>query len=558
MFIYKAIVEQVRDGSSLRVLLLLTNPAIHQYLNINISGIKCPTFKKDVPGTETIAEPYAAEAKFFVESRLLQRSVQVQLEAVQGQATAPIFTASIFHPAGNIAELLLSEGFAKVLDWNLGVVEKPDLYRKCESLAQAKKLRLWSKFVPAKKETINEKQFMAVVNKILGPDLLIVAPIQNPAIEKKIGLSSIRGPKREKDESGFDIGYYPEATEFLRQRLIGSKVRVIIDYTKPAEGEYEQRDCATVIKNEKNIGAILVSKGLATVIKHRRDDNNRSSCYDELLNAEQEAVDEQRGIHSKADPPVHRIIDVSANLAKARSFLGDLQRRDKVKGVVEYVFAGSRFKIWIPSLSCRINFALSGVKTPRASSANGQKPEPFGPESVSFANSKIFQRDVEFEVLDVDKTGAFNGFLFVTISNKKQNFATMLLEGGLATTHFPSASNSSYSAELFGAEQTAKDSRLNIWKDFVEKEEVVEDAVLDTAAKPNIVEMMVSDIRPDGTIFVQNLGSSSDKLQAMMKNFASFHLTSSAGGFNPHAGQLCSAKFTQDNQWLVFLMQVSC
>ena len=35
-----------------------------------------------------------------------------------------------------------------------------------------------------------------------------------------------------------------------------------------------------------NIGEQLVERGLATVIRHRKDDDNRSHCYDQLLLAE--------------------------------------------------------------------------------------------------------------------------------------------------------------------------------------------------------------------------------------------------------------------------------
>lgn len=70
------IVEQVRDGSLLRVLLLDSMKVIV----LGLGGIKAPVYRKDIPGVEDLIEPLGEEAKYFVESRLLQRQVKVCLE----------------------------------------------------------------------------------------------------------------------------------------------------------------------------------------------------------------------------------------------------------------------------------------------------------------------------------------------------------------------------------------------------------------------------------------------------------------------------------------------
>lgn len=56
---------------------------------------QCPTFKREADGTES-PEPFAAEAKFFTESRLLQRDVQIILESCPNQ----IILGTILHPVG--------------------------------------------------------------------------------------------------------------------------------------------------------------------------------------------------------------------------------------------------------------------------------------------------------------------------------------------------------------------------------------------------------------------------------------------------------------------------
>ena len=40
--------------------------------------------------------------------------------------------------------------------------------------------------------------------------------------------------------------YSNEAREFLRKKLIGKHVKVTIDFIRPKEGEFDERECATV------------------------------------------------------------------------------------------------------------------------------------------------------------------------------------------------------------------------------------------------------------------------------------------------------------------------
>ena len=55
----------------------------------------------------------------------------------------------------------------------------------------------------------------------------------------------------------------------------------------------------------------LVSKGLATVVRYRQGDDQRSSCYDDLLKAEDRAEKKAAGVHSKKESPVIRVTDIS-------------------------------------------------------------------------------------------------------------------------------------------------------------------------------------------------------------------------------------------------------
>ncbi len=61
----------------------------------------------------------------------------------------------------------------------------------------------------------------------------------------------------------------------------------------------------------RNVAEALVSKGYATVVRYRQDDDQRSAHYDELLAAENRAQKKSVGVHSKKDVPAHKVADVS-------------------------------------------------------------------------------------------------------------------------------------------------------------------------------------------------------------------------------------------------------
>ena len=112
----KAIIEHVRDGSTVRAFLLPD----FQYITLMISGIRCPGVKLDAEGKPDLSVKiaFADEARYFVEMRLLQREVEIRLESVNNSN----FIGTILYPKGNIAEALLREGLAKCVDWSMAVM----------------------------------------------------------------------------------------------------------------------------------------------------------------------------------------------------------------------------------------------------------------------------------------------------------------------------------------------------------------------------------------------------------------------------------------------------
>ena len=69
------------------------------------------------------------------------------------------------------------------------------------------------------------------------------------------------------------------------------------------------------------------------------------------------------------------------------------------------------------------------------------------------------QRDCEFEIHDVDKSGGFIGALYI---NKTENAAVALAREGLATVHSYSADGLSWAKQLYDAEEEAKKAKRHV------------------------------------------------------------------------------------------------
>ena len=229
----KAVVEHVRDGTTLRLFLL--PEMIH--VTLQMSGLRSPQTKLGAEGKPDPAqcEPFAIEAHYYTESRLLQRDVEVVLESHSYNAMNKITTlvGSVIHPAGNIAEGLLREGMAKCVDWSISkVTGGPQKYREAEKLAKEKRVRMWRDYKPTESTLSDkEREFTGKVVEVVNGDALMV---KAGGKVRKLHLASIRPPRPEDTDSSakrgpdfrplYDVPFMFEAREFLRKKLIGHQV----------------------------------------------------------------------------------------------------------------------------------------------------------------------------------------------------------------------------------------------------------------------------------------------------------------------------------------------
>ncbi|KAF8638063.1 hypothetical protein AX16_010695 [Volvariella volvacea WC 439] len=551
-------VEQVRDGTTLRIRLLLS-PEEHQIANIQLAGVKSPRASSK---QGEASEQFGEEAKFFTESRLLQRGVRVTVLALptstaipfqSGAAAAPtsssIFIGTVLHPAGNVAEHLVANGLARVVDWHAGMLAASggmERLRAAERAAKEKRFNLYATAPApstAKTATMNNGQsrvFDATVIRVWSGDQITVLDKETQK-ERRLQLSSIRAPKATEPKQAH---YAQEAKEFLRKKLIGKHIKVTVDFIRPKEGDFEERECATVRYggHNANVAEQIVEKGLASVVRHRRDDEDRSSEYDKLMAAEQSAVTDTRGIHSGKE--TH---------SRAVQFINGFKRLGKIPAVVDYVAAGSRFKIYLPKDNQVLTLVLGGIRAPRTARNQSERDEPYGPEALAFATRRYMQRDVEFEVETVDKSGGFIGALYL---NKTENAAISLAREGLAEVHSFSADGLSWAKQLYDVEAEAKKEKRHMWSNYEETDQTPEaetETKTDGPLKTEYLDVIVSDVRTkNGFNFsVQILNTEGiASLEKLMHEFSLHHkgAFSSPQGWTPKNGELVSAKFS-DGAW---------
>ena len=107
---------------------------------------------------------------------------------------------------------------------------------------------------------------------------------------KKVSLASIRAPRAGNDRTGKpDEPYATECKERLRVLTVGKVAKVNVDYEKEipmGPNNTEKRQFGTIsVGKRADVGELLIAEGHATTQRHR-DDDEKSSRYDELLAAE--------------------------------------------------------------------------------------------------------------------------------------------------------------------------------------------------------------------------------------------------------------------------------
>lgn len=499
----RAIVEYIRDGSSLKALLLDSMTLI----TFNMAGIQSPRMNMSAKILEDGSNPYeyAQEAKFFTEVRLLNREVILKVGGVNEKYAT--FFGSVTHPKNklNIAVELVRNGIAQPVDWSMSFTTPAAATSIHQALLFAKKnrIRLWKEYRPPL--IPGDKKFSGVVSEIVSGDSFLVRVgtdedlTQHPWLceERKIHLSSIRAPRLSRKD--VDEPFARETREFLRKRLIGRKVDISIEYAIGGENQSNTqiRKYGTLFvagSNPVNVAVLLLENGLASLMGHKQG-AERSHHYHELIAAENKAQEKKIGIWGKntesngSSKDSKQPLDLN-NAAIAKSNLGSLKGDNfdkRILGVVEYVFNGGRMKIFVPSLSLKLMMNLSGISCARTGKQKSKtETNLFADEALAYTKALCLQQDVEFVVESVDKGGNFIGTVYVRpIDNDasvsfarrrphqfKDNLSILLLRNGFAKTNPIGIRYASNAESLLAEEEEAKMNKTGLWLHFIEEKRV--------------------------------------------------------------------------------------
>uniref|UniRef100_A0A6G1S696 Nuclease domain-containing protein 1 n=1 Tax=Aceria tosichella TaxID=561515 RepID=A0A6G1S696_9ACAR len=546
---FNGTVENVRNGGAIQVYLDLgAEQGVHKHLNasVMVTGIRSPD--KNRPNESKFFD----EAKFFTESRLLNREVKVHVEKIERNS----YLASVVLGQNNLAEALLRQGMARCNDASITLTKAPEKLRAAEKEAKSKRLRIWENYVDSRGDGPAEA-YEAKIIEIISGDSMMAQNLATGEV-KKIFLASIRlgapadrerqreaareesatatetakPAKGEKNKSGtaqqqqqattepsktssipriYDNPILYHAREMLRKKLLGKKALVKVEYIQPKSDSYPEKICCTVRPADQpkwNAAEALVGKGYASVVKYVSDDSQRASNFDELLKIEQNAVKPKDSKDKQKELAPLRVVDLCNDANRAKQLFPFLSRTRK-DAVIEFVFSASRFKVFLPKENnTLLNLVLAGVMVPR-------EPEALKNASTAAAKSLVHQRDVSIQIDSMDKKGNFIGWIYYKDeqTNKETSINMTLVKLGYGQVRDSSASGTL--GDLKAAESIAREKKLGLWLTYQEPKRREEEA---SSVQDDIAEGGDEENAGATTNGVSSTNKSANKEAELMKN----------------------------------------
>ncbi|GMY15245.1 ribonuclease TUDOR 1 [Fagus crenata] len=609
----QGIVEQVRDGSTIRVYLL---PEF-QFVQVFVAGIQSPSMGRraviesaaetegttDEPNGNVSAEsrapltsaqrlavsaassaevspdPFGAEAKFFTELRVLNREVRIVLEGVDKFSN---LIGSVYYPDGDSAKDLALElvetGLAKFVEWSANMMEEDAKRRLKAAELQAKKTRLkiWTNYVPpaTNSKAIHDQNFTGKVVEVVSGDCITVAddsvPYGSPSAERRVNLSSIRCPKignPRRDEK--PAPYAREAREFLRTRLIGRQVNVQMEYSRKIDGPAAATGPAD--SRVMDFGSVF----LLSPIKAEGDDTPTpappTSTGQAGVNVAELVV--ARGFGTVIR---HRDFEERSNFydallaAESRAIAGKKgihsARDPPVMHITDLVTASSKkAKDFLPFLQrsrkipAIVEYVLSGHRfkllipkeTCSIAFAFSGVRCPGRDEPYSDEAISLMRRKIMQRDVEIEvETVDRNGTFLGSMWEARTNLAVALLEAGLAKLQTSFGSDRIPDIHLLEqAEKSAKRQKLKIWENYVEGEEVSNGAAVEESKQKEVLKVIVTEVLGGGKFYVQTVGD--QKVASIQQQLASLSLQEAPviGAFNPKKGDIVLAQFSADDSW---------
>lgn len=578
------VVEKVISGDRV-IARIIVNKNHHVSTPLLLAGLKCP--RTDDLGQSKLLSTVAHEAKQFVEDKLLTTKANMKVSIIgENQAGIPI--ALFEHPSGNnIHEKLLENGYGEIVDWQSTLIgsNTMGLLRRAEQSAKAlakgmyatsaKPTSAGTSGAGATSGKISTKHLRpgltienATIARVLQADTLIV---RLPSAEEvTFQLASIRAPKPTDTTITSNKQYQQalanSAREFVRQQAIGKNAVVYIDGFRNANKDlgFDARFLVSVKIGNSDLSELIVQKGWASVIKHNKQTaDERSLNWDRLVELEEEQKKlGKNGIYFKGDIAKvitvgTRIVDASENVARAKSFFGGFKQKGRISGGyhVDFIPSVNRVKLYNPKEGLKLTLILGGLSNEKTELAE---------QGLKFMNSKFLQKNVEFEVYDLDKIGGFIGNLYLN-SNSLKPIQVNLLEQGYVKVHDIAVGSNVFEGDLIKAEEEAKAQKKGVWANVsTDPVSTMADELQQAKIqeiKPQFHDIEVTHIDPEGIIYYQKLDADvRSRFNVFKQEFDEFHqqipsatATSTDLPFNltkpPKKNELVSVKLADNGKY---------
>ena len=538
----KCIVEHVFDGSRLRCQVTDDAAPGFQYANFTLllAGITAPRVGNPKADPPIPAEPLSHEARQFTLLRLLQRELPISLIGTDKSGTCAVGT--VHHPAGNIAVELLKVGLARLTDWSVRLMSPAAVpaLRVAENAAKRASLGVWVDYAPPTLQSASE--IVGTVVEVSSGDTLLILPkdklFSSDEDLVRMSLASVRAPRLGNERTGRpDEDYAYEAKERLRVLTVGKEVTVTVHYERdiPLQPDVnEKRPFGTVSVDPKypDVAEVLIREGLAVTQRHR-DEDPMSPRYDDLRAAEDTAKSEGKGLHGKKAYKKPTFNDLT-DPRKAKAYSGALIRAKNTKAVVDYVFNGALFKLFIPSENCFIRFAPSNIRCPQPSPppgarAAGKAAEPFGDEAKCYSRLHMMQRSVEIDCQNITNSGILTGSLYIGYGAQRKDYAVELIGAGLCTLDQRRVDYGEVPKYLIDAQSVAQGNKIGVWSIEQPKSAAAPVNARQEKAQVKTATIRLSEIRSGNHFFFHVVGDkASSVMDESMKEFTAKHGTAGA------------------------------
>ena len=134
---------------------------------------------------------------------------------------------------------------------------------------------------------------------------------------------------------------------------------------------------------------------------------NKQSCWyfygGKKAKRENTAKAAKKGVHNAKEYKKSTTNDLT-DPRKAKAHSGSLTRAGKLKAIVEYVFNGSRFKLFVPAENCHIMFALENLKSPQPSAPQSVISRGQGKFDITLSNKSAKKCFLKVTLMIFSKT----------------------------------------------------------------------------------------------------------------------------------------------------------